>query len=92
MHDCRLFSDMGVALQMWNAHRAEASAPITQDPQRLTLQMAIAIGLLMTVAPPVAVTVVWATPAFSRAAQLALTVYGALVTLIIAAVAMAAIV
>ena len=46
----------------------------------------------MTVAPPVAVTVVWATPAFSRAGQLALTVYGALVTLVFAAVAIAAIV
>jgi hypothetical protein len=38
------------------------------------------------------VTLVWATPTFSRAGQLALTVYGALVTLVFAAVAIAAIV
>ena len=92
MHDCRFFPDVEATPQSSNAPRAEAAVPVTHDSQRLTLQMAVAIGLLMTVAPPVAVTVVWATPAFSRAAQLALTVYGALVTLIIAAAAIAAMV
>jgi hypothetical protein len=96
LHDCQYIPDMSVALQILNARRAteprsKAARPATEagaGPD--ALRMALAIGLLMTVAPPVAVTVVWATPTFSRTAQLALTAYGALVTLAMAGVAVAA--
>jgi hypothetical protein len=44
----------------------------------------------MTIAPPVAVTLLWATPHFSRTAQIALTVYGALVTVAMTAIAIVA--
>jgi hypothetical protein len=92
MHDCQFLPDMDVAFQILNARNAKVATPFPHEPQLTTFQMAIAIGLLMTIAPPVAVTLVWATPTFSRAGQLALTVYGALVTLVFAAVAIAAIV
>jgi hypothetical protein len=91
LHDCHYIPDMSAALQFLSARRAVAApAPVPRDDAPGSLRMAIAIGLLMTVAPPVAITVVWATPAFSRTAQLALTAYGALVTLVLGAVAIAA--
>jgi hypothetical protein len=51
----------------------------------------LAIGLLMTLLPPLAVTLVWYSPRVPRAAQIALTAYGTLVTLVLAAVVIAAI-
>jgi hypothetical protein len=54
------------------------------------LETPLALGLLMTIAPPVAVTLVWSSPRFSRAAQVALTAYGALVTVLLAAIVLAA--
>jgi hypothetical protein len=48
----------------------------------------LAMGLLMLFLPPVAVTLVWSSRSFSRAAQIALTVYGSLVTLVLAAAAL----
>jgi hypothetical protein len=92
LHDCQYIPDMSMALQFLNARRATAvPAPLRPDPAPSALGLAVAVGLLMTVAPPVAVTIVWATPMFPRPAQLALTAYGALVTLALAAVAIAAI-
>jgi hypothetical protein len=79
-------------MQIPGAPRATvAPAPESQHPGSTTQQMALALGLLMLLAPPIAVTFVWATPTFSRTAQLALTAYGALGTLVLAAVAIAAI-
>jgi hypothetical protein len=79
---------MDVAIQFIEARRraveiergpARALAGWSQDP--------IAIGLLMSFAPPLAVTLAWSSPRFSRSAQIALTVYGALMTLVLATAA-----
>jgi hypothetical protein len=48
------------------------------------------LGMLMLVVPPLAVTMVWSSSRFPRAAQIALTVYGALTTLVGGAVIVAA--
>jgi hypothetical protein len=85
--DCVFIPDMDVALQFIEArrHAAVVERPVYQPP-RDGLDGPLAIGLLMTVAPPLAVTLVWSSPRFTRAAQIALTVYGALVTVILAAI------
>jgi hypothetical protein len=54
------------------------------------LETPLVLGLLMTVLPPIAVMMVWSTTRLPRAAQIALTLYGALTTIAIAAVAIAA--
>jgi hypothetical protein len=88
--DCIFIPDMDVALQFIEARRHFGEVERGRvDPLPLPrngLDGPLAIGLLMTVAPPLAVTLVWSSPRFTRAAQIALTVYGALVTVILAAV------
>jgi hypothetical protein len=54
------------------------------------LDTPVVLGLLLTVLPPLAVTMIWSTSRFSRTAQLALTLYGALVTVLLAAIAIVA--
>lgn len=87
--DCVFIPDMDVALQFIEARRHAATVERRRDevlPPRDALDGPLAIGLLMTVAPPLAVTLVWSSPRFTRAAQIALTVYGALVTVVLAAI------
>jgi hypothetical protein len=90
-HDCLFMPNMDIALQFIEARRAAPpSRPDVSQGRPTSFEIPIAIGLLMTIAPPVAVTLVWATPQFSRTAQIALTVYGALVTVAMTAIAIAA--
>jgi hypothetical protein len=94
-HDCLFIPNMDVALQFLDARRranAEPARTSAVPPRPVSMESAVAIGLLMTIAPPIAVTMLWASPQFSRTAQIALTCYGALVTLVMAAIAIVAIV
>jgi hypothetical protein len=91
--DCVFIPDMDIALQFIEARRRasefERDTELVRQRTMLAreggMETPIAIGLLMTIAPPLAVTLVWSSPRFPRAAQIALTIYGALVTLVIAA-------
>jgi hypothetical protein len=56
----------------------------------LALDSPLVVGLLMTILPPLAVTLVWSSTRMPRAAQIALTLYGALATLALTAIAMTA--
>jgi lipopolysaccharide export LptBFGC system permease protein LptF len=60
------------------------SAEFPEPTAVSALESPLAIGLLMLVMPPVAVTLAWASPRFGRTAQIALTAYGALVTVVMA--------
>jgi hypothetical protein len=85
--DCVFIPNMDVALQFIEARRraaeiATAEARAAHAVAGGGLHPAIAVGLLMLCVPPLAVTLVWSMPHFSRAAQIALTLYGALVTVV----------
>jgi len=92
--DCVFIPNMDIAMQFIEARRRAADLARPDRDDLTALPMAfdtpLVLGLLMTVLPPLAVTLVWSTPRFSRAAQVALTIYGALVTVAFAAVVIAA--
>ncbi|HEY3820747.1 MAG TPA: hypothetical protein VGL81_26455 [Polyangiaceae bacterium] len=95
--DCVFIPDMDVVLEFIEARRRAAGMgrfraldePLPRVP---TTQMdtPLVLGLLMTVLPPLAVTMVWSSTRLPRAAQIALTLYGALTTIVFAAIAVAA--
>ncbi len=92
-HDCLFLPDMDVALQILEARhaaspaRADVLAPVRPVPvPEPFLPSPVAIGLLMLVAPPLAVTLVWTSPRFDATARMALTVFGGLVTVVMATV------
>lgn len=99
--DCLFIPDMDVALQFIEARRR--AAEIERDavdahrgrPGR-SRSLAVAfddpmvLGLLMMVAPPLAVTLVWSTGRLDRTARIALTLFGALTTVVAAAITIAA--
>jgi hypothetical protein len=90
-HDCLFIPNMDIALRFIEARRLAPAPPLNVSRASPTsFEVPIAIGLLMTIVPPVAVTLLWVTPHFSRAAQIALTVYGAIVTAAMTAIAIAA--
>jgi hypothetical protein len=99
--DCVFIPDMDIAMQFIEARRFAAELAGGRDRRDRdealvpalpvsTWSSPIAIGLLMTFLPPLAVTLVWYSPSVPRAAQLALTAYGTLVTLVLAALAITA--
>ena len=99
--DCVFIPDMDVAVQFIEARRRAAEGDRVHDeyvprlPPALprvapVLDTPLALGLLMTVLPPLAVTLVWSTARLPRTAQIALTLYGALMTVALAAIAIAA--
>jgi hypothetical protein len=100
--DCIFIPDMDVALQFIEARRRAADMDVGRERARdhglaplpalpTVTDTPLVLGLLMTVLPPLAVTMVWSTNRLPRAAQIALTLYGALVTIALAAVAIAAV-
>jgi hypothetical protein len=101
--DCVFIPDMDIALQFIEARRQAAGllgelelppssrrAARYEVPKHEITDSPVAIGVLMTVAPPLAITLVWSSSRFARTAQWALTAYGAIVTLVLAALAFAA--
>ena len=89
---------MDVALQFIEARRQAAGpsrARAFDEPLPMLpttgLDTPLLLGLLMTFIPPLAVTMVWTSARLPRVAQLALTAYGALTTLALAAIAIAAV-
>jgi hypothetical protein len=93
--DCIFIPNMDIAMQFIEARRRAAdpdrSARVESEPAPPTaLDTPLILGLLMMVLPPLAVTMVWSTPGFSQSARIALTLYGAVVTVAFAAVAIAA--
>ena len=99
--DCVFIPDMDIALQFIEARRRAEGMdrkPDVRDDLRLpvwrlsgVLETPLVLGLLMTVLPPLAVTLVWSTPRLPRTAQIALTLYGALTTVVLAAIAIVAV-
>ncbi|HEY5240051.1 MAG TPA: hypothetical protein VIJ22_01235 [Polyangiaceae bacterium] len=96
--DCIFIPDMDVALQFIEARRQAAGpsrARAFDEPLPMLpttgLDTPLLLGLLMTFIPPLAVTMVWTSARLPRVAQLALTAYGALTTLALAAIAIAAV-
>jgi hypothetical protein len=98
--DCVFIPDMDLALQFAEARRQAAGMDRIRDlardepfpaVPRSAMDSPLVLGLLMTVLPPLAVTMVWSTSRLPRAAQIALTLYGALTTIAIAAFAIAAV-
>jgi hypothetical protein len=88
---------MDIALQFLEARqaasppRADVLAPVRHlPPHEPFLPSPVAIGLLMVVAPPLAVTLVWTSPRFDATARMALTVFGGLVTVVMATIALVA--
>jgi hypothetical protein len=98
--DCLFLPDMDVAVQVLEARRRAAELERRAVDDYLNRGKAtralspyedpLVLGLLMMVVPPLAVTMVWSTSRFSRAAQIALTVFGALTTLAATAIVIAA--
>ncbi len=92
-NDCLFLPDMEIALQILQARhaasppRVDVMAPVRHVPGPEPLLGApAAIGLLMLVAPPLAVTLVWTSPRFDATARMALTLFGGLVTVVMATV------
>jgi hypothetical protein len=90
---------MDLAMQFVEARRQAAGMARIRDLARdegvpalprSVMETPLVLGLLMTVLPPLAVTMVWSTSRLPRAAQIALTLYGALTTIAFAAIAIAA--
>jgi hypothetical protein len=97
--DCVFIPDMDIALQFIEARRQAAGMSRIRDLARdeglpalptTAMDTPLVLGLLMTVLPPLAVTMVWSTSRLPRAAQIALTLYGALTTIAFTAIAIAA--
>jgi hypothetical protein len=96
--DCVFIPDMDVALQFIEARRQAASAILARrgaDEARPalpgnTMETPLVLGLLMLLLPPLAVTMVWMSTRLHRTAQIALTLYGALTTLALTAIVVAA--
>ena len=88
---------MDVAVQFLQARRLASPAradvfgplPAVRQPEA-SLATPVAIGLLLLLVPPLAVTLVWTTPRFDPTARMALTLFGGLVTMLMALVAVAA--
>ncbi|MGH7295753.1 MAG: hypothetical protein ACRELB_12495, partial [Polyangiaceae bacterium] len=98
--DCLFLPNMDVAMQVLEARRRAAEMERRAVDHYLNRGRAaralspyedpLVLGLLMLVVPPLAVTMVWSTSRFSRAAQIALTAFGALTTLAATAIVIAA--
>lgn len=97
--DCIFIPDMDVAMQFIEARRQAAGMNRIRDLARdealpglplTAMDTPLVLGLLMTVLPPLAVTMVWSTSRLPRAAQIALTLYGALTTIALTAIVIAA--
>jgi hypothetical protein len=82
--DCVFLPNMDVALQFLEARRLVARVAEAERPAGVPEPVgpALAVGLMMLVAPPVAVTLVWSMPQFGRTARIALTLYAAVVTIV----------
>jgi len=97
--DCVFIPEMDIAMQFVEARRMAARIERAEHEERPSrdalpvsaMESPLFMGLLMTLLPPLAVTLVWYSPRVPRAAQIALTAYGALVTLALTAVVIAAI-
>jgi hypothetical protein len=95
--ECVFIPDMDIALQFIEGRRRAAEAagleapPGRSGPSALSavLESPVVLGLLMMVVPPLAVTLLWSRPRLSRPAQIALTLYGALTTLVLGAIVVA---
>jgi len=99
--DCVFIPDMDVAVQFLEARRLALGAGRDRDRLReeplpvipmTGLDSPVVLGLLMLLLPPLAVTLVWSSARLPRAAQIALTLYGALTTLAFTAIAIAVVV
>jgi len=97
--DCVFIPDMDIALQFAEARQKAAGMHSVRDlvlddglPRlpRTARDTPLVLGLLMTLVPPLAVTMVWSSSRLPRAAQIALTLYGALTMLAFTAIAIAA--
>jgi hypothetical protein len=97
--DCIFIPDMDIALQFIEARRQAAGMDRIRDLARddalpslptTAMDTPLVLGLLMTILPPLAVTMVWSSSRLPRMAQIALTLYGALTTLALTAIAIAA--
>jgi hypothetical protein len=97
--DCVFIPDMDIALQFLEARRQAAGMHRVRDLARddrlpslptSVMETPLVLGLLMTVLPPLAVTMVWSTSRLPRPAQIALTLYGALTMVALTAIALAA--
>jgi hypothetical protein len=98
--DCLFMPDMDIAVQVFEARRraiemergaVEEHVRPARPPRYLSpFEDPLVLGFLMMVAPPLAVTMVWSTRRLSRPAQIALTAYGALTTLVAGAIVVAA--
>jgi hypothetical protein len=60
-----------------------------RSPVVSVLEEPVVLGLLLMIAPPLAVTLAWSTPRLARPAQIALTFFGGLMTVLGAVVAIA---
>jgi hypothetical protein len=95
--ECVFIPDMDIALQFIEGRRRAAEAaglgvppgPALPSSLPAVLESPLVLGLLMTVVPPLAVTLLWSTPRLPRSAQIALTLYGALTTLVLGAILVA---
>ena len=92
--DCVFIPDMDIAIQFIEARRRAAGMDRVREDHALALptlwDTPLVLGVLMTFAPPLAVTMLWSSSRFPRTAQIALTLYGALTTLLMAAIVIAA--
>ena len=92
--DCQFIPNMDVAVQFIEARQIAIAlgkparrVPRTASPR---LYDPLAIGLLMTVMPPVGVPLLWASHRFTREAKIALTLYATFMTAVLATLAIVA--
>lgn len=97
--DCLFLPDLEIAAQVFEARhraaemeRAAVQAHVRPKPRQYLspFEDPMVLGMLMLVVPPLAVTMVWSTSRLPRAAQIALTIYGAVTTLVGGAIVVAA--
>ncbi len=74
-HDCLFVPNLGDIEEVINARHGELR-PDSVSKANSILTTPLAIGLLLTFLPPVAVALVWHSSHFSHAAKIAVTAYG----------------
>lgn len=95
-NDCLFLPDMDVALQFLQARQRVGAGPHLSARWPAPVEaawdpwLAVAVGVLLLVLPPVAVTLVWTHPRFGSSARIALTAFASLVTVALTLIALAA--
>jgi hypothetical protein len=81
LHDCLCLPDYHIMKSFYDARRKVDEMERPAPGRGAWTESPVAIGLLLTILPPLGVTLLWASRRFSRAAKIGVTAYAAAVSI-----------